>query len=92
MLDELREPVVVNGIEETTNVRIEQPVHISAHDPDVKRVQRMVWTAPWSKSIRESEKVLLAHRLRSSRRPQRAGRPYPPASGFREAAGLRLSW
>ena len=38
-------------------VRIQHPVHSLAHDSDIERVQRMVWTAPRAETIREAEKV-----------------------------------
>ena len=45
MLDEAHEPLVVDGVEVPTNVRVEYPVHLLALDGYRHGVQRMVLAA-----------------------------------------------
>ena len=59
VLDELHHPSVVDGIEETTDVCIENIIHLLEMDPSIKCIQRIVLAAPRPKPIRESEKVHL---------------------------------
>ncbi len=63
VLDKFHQPAVVHGIKITTYVCIEHPVHFLLHDPDIDRIQRIVWIAPWSKAIRKSEEVVIIDRV-----------------------------
>src|SRR5262245_41394196 len=58
MLDELDQPFVRQASEEVTNVGIEYPVYLLAHDPDPQRVQCVMLTAPGPKPVGEPQKVL----------------------------------
>jgi hypothetical protein len=40
---------------------VQNPVHLLRHDPRRKRIQRIVRATPRSKTIRETEKVLLVN-------------------------------
>ena len=57
VLDELHQPLVVNGIEEATNVDVEHPVHLSRQQSRVERIQRIVLAASRPEPVREAEKV-----------------------------------
>jgi len=63
VLDELRQPFVVDGIKITPNVCIQHPAHLSRHDPCIQGVERIMRTAPGAKTIRESDKVRLINRV-----------------------------
>src|SRR5687768_4162282 len=99
MLDELQQPTVVDGVEEPTDVRIEHPAHLPAHEPDIERIQRIVLAATWSESVREAEKFLLVDCIQHlDDRPlddlvlQRgdAERPKPPVRLRDECSARRL--
>src|SRR5215510_7696884 len=55
--------------EERSNVQVEHPVHLLAHDPDVQGVQRVVLAAPRPEPIRKASKVLFPHAVEN--RPDR---------------------
>jgi len=57
VLDELHQPSVVEGVEETTDVGIEHPVHLLRHQPRRERVQRVVLAASRPEPVREAEEV-----------------------------------
>jgi hypothetical protein len=59
VLDKLHQPAVFEGIEEAADVGIEHPVHLSRHDSDRERVQRLVRVATRSEPIGETEEVRL---------------------------------
>ena len=59
VLDKLHEPAVVDGIEESTDVDVEHPVHLLRQQSRVERVQRVMLAAPRPKPVREAEKVRL---------------------------------
>ena len=61
MLDELAEPLVVDGVIEATDVRVEYPVHIPLLDPDRQRIERVVGLAPRPEPVGEAEEVLLVN-------------------------------
>ena len=56
-------PLVVDGVEECADVRIQYPVCPAAFDPDVQRIECVVLAFASPKSIRESEEVLLVDRV-----------------------------
>src|ERR1700693_1349432 len=91
MLDELHHPLVAQMIKESTNVRIEYPVHSLPFDAHVQRIKCLMRTASRAKPIRKAPKVHLVylvengdHRLLDNLVLQRrdAQRPWP-------AIGLR---
>src|SRR5712691_8825669 len=57
MLDELHSPLVTHVVEETTNVRIEHPVHSLPLDAHRQRVQRLVRAATRPKPVRKAFEV-----------------------------------
>jgi len=59
MLKKLHEPSVFDGVEETADVCIEHPIDPLLRDGDVKRVQRMMSAAPWSKPVGEAQEIFL---------------------------------
>jgi hypothetical protein len=61
VLQELHDPVVLDGVEETADVRIEDPVHLLHRDPGRQSIQRIVLTSLGSKSVREVLEVELVH-------------------------------
>jgi hypothetical protein len=63
MLDELHQPLVVDGVEKSTNVRIEYPVHFALGDTDCQGIQCLVCSTLRPKAIRESLEVFFVHRL-----------------------------
>ncbi len=87
-------------VKEPTNIRIEYPVHSLPLEAHIQRVQRLMWTAPRTKSIRKAPKVHLVylvedgdHRLLDNLVFQRgdAQRPLPAISFryVRSSRGLR---
>src|SRR5206468_7855764 len=59
VLDELHQHLVVDGVEEATDVGIEHPVHPSRLDPDTERIECVMRLAPWPKSMGKAEEVHL---------------------------------
>ena len=59
MLEEFEHPSMVDGVEETADVRIEHPVHLSRGQAYVQSVQSIVRAAPRPKPIRKAEEVHL---------------------------------
>jgi hypothetical protein len=57
MLDHLDEPVMFYGIEELTYIQIQHPVHFLFRDAIRKRIQRIMLTALWPKTIRKPFKI-----------------------------------
>jgi hypothetical protein len=57
-----RHPPVIDFIEERAKVRIYDPVHLPAPDPDRKSVQRIVLSAPRPESVRKAKKILFLDR------------------------------
>ncbi len=92
MLHEFHGPFVVHVVKEPSYVRIEDPVHFLPLDARVQRIQRLMRTASWPKSIRKAPKIhlvdlvedrhdCLLHDLVFQRRD--AQRPLFLAVGFR---------
>jgi hypothetical protein len=52
-----QQPLVIDGVEEATDVRVEDPVHILRHERRVQRPQRPVRTPARPESIGETHKV-----------------------------------
>jgi hypothetical protein len=46
VLKELLQPSMVKGGEELTEIHVEHPIHLLAHDPDRQRIQRVMRGAP----------------------------------------------
>src|SRR6266704_3865445 len=67
VLAELHQAFVVDGIEETPNVRIQHPVHVLSMDPDTECVQCVVRPASWPEPIREAEEVRLVDAVQDRR-------------------------
>jgi len=63
MLDKLHQPSVIQSVIEPPDVGIEHPIHLSRSDPNRQRIQRLVWTTSRSKSVRETQEVLLVDRV-----------------------------
>jgi len=63
MLNELHQPLVVDGVEKSTNVRVEYPVHFTLGDTDCQGIQSLVRSTSRAKAIRETLEVFLVHRL-----------------------------
>ena len=70
MLDEADETVLAYRVEEPGNIGVHNVVHLSAVDPDMERVQRIVLAAARAESIAEPEEFLLVDRIQ-----QRSGGP-----------------
>src|SRR5207245_10931732 len=61
MLEKLNHPFVRERPKAVTNVGIQHPIHLFPHDPNPKRVQRIMCAAPRSETIREPQEVLLVN-------------------------------
>jgi hypothetical protein len=70
VFDETDEPVLAHRIEKPGNVGVQNVVHLSAVDPDMERIQRIVLAAARAESIAEPEEFLLVDRIQ-----QRSGGP-----------------
>src|SRR6202011_52781 len=70
VLDEADEPVLAYRVEEPGNIGVHNVVHLSAVDPDMEHVQRIVLAAARAGSIAEPEEFLLVDRIQ-----QRSGGP-----------------
>jgi hypothetical protein len=57
MCEHPQQPLVIDRVEEATDVRIEHPVHVLRHERCVQRPQRVVRTSAWPKSIGETHEV-----------------------------------
>src|SRR3954453_7897322 len=55
------------SIEEPGNIGVQNVVHLSAVDPDVERVQRIVLAAARAESVAEPEKFLLVDHIQKRR-------------------------
>ena len=58
VLNKFHQPSVVEGVKEPADVGVEHPVHFSLHDPNAKRIQRLMLTSSRSKTVGKSNKVL----------------------------------
>src|SRR5258705_2104065 len=70
VFDETDEPVLAHRIEKPGNIGVQNVVHLSAVDPDMERVQRIVLAAARAESIAEPEEFLLVDPIQ-----QRSGGP-----------------
>src|SRR5262249_42328144 len=57
--EELQQPLVVDGVKETTNVRIEHPVYLPLLQTHPQSIQCVVRITARPKSIAEADKILL---------------------------------
>lgn len=55
--DELHQPPVVDGIEESTDIRVEHPVHLLAEGACCERIQRIVLAPPRAEPVGEAKEV-----------------------------------
>src|SRR3954452_2779986 len=53
VLDEADEPALAHRIEEPGNIGVQNVVHLSAVDPDMERIQRIVLAAARAESVAE---------------------------------------
>ena len=63
VLDELHQPFLIESVIKLPDVGIEHPVHWSRSDSDCQCIQRLVWAAPWSETIREPQEVRFIDRV-----------------------------
>ena len=57
MLEEFKQPLVDDGVEESTDVRIEHPVYFPHREPDPQCIQRVVLTTPGPEAVAETHEV-----------------------------------
>jgi len=55
-------------IEERADISVQNIVHLSAADPDVQGIQRIVWSTSGSKPIGEPEEAFLVDRVQHQNR------------------------
>jgi hypothetical protein len=70
MLDESDQPFLTNLVKKGSNVPVKNVVHAPGCDSDAERIQRIVLSAPWSKSVTEPEELFLIYAVQ-----YRNGRP-----------------
>jgi hypothetical protein len=63
MLEKPFHPLVVDGVEEASDVGVEHIVHLPFHDPHVQRVQRVVAATSRAEPVAEPEEILLVNLL-----------------------------
>jgi hypothetical protein len=63
VLDKLHQPFLIESVIKLPDVGIEHPVHWSRSDSDCQCIQRLVWAAPWSETIREPQEVRFIDRV-----------------------------
>src|SRR5215211_588334 len=63
MLHKADQPFLTDLVEERPDVGVQYPAHLSAIDPDTKRIQRVVRATSWPEPVRDSEEVLLVDRV-----------------------------
>jgi len=61
MLNKLHRPFVIHVVKETSNVRIEHPVHSFPLDAHRQRVQRLMWAATGPEPIGKAFEVDLIY-------------------------------
>src|SRR3984957_15375684 len=59
MLNELHRPFVAHSVEKASNVGVQHPVHLAAHQPHIQRIQRLMRTLSRTKTVREALEVHL---------------------------------
>src|SRR6185312_3021305 len=67
VFDEADQPIMADCVEEPGDVGIQYPVHPPLGDPDRKRVQRIVLTAPGTEPVAEPQEVALPDRIQHLR-------------------------
>ena len=65
VLEKPHQTAVVDGIEETTDICIEHPVHFLPQDPGRQRIQRMVRAARRPEAIGETQEILFIDRVQN---------------------------
>src|SRR5712671_587554 len=68
VLDELHEPSVIERIEKSTNVGIDDPVHLPGQHSGIEGIQTVMLAASGPVAIRESEKLCLVDRIKDQHR------------------------
>jgi len=68
VLDKPYQPLVVYGIQITSNVGVQHPAYRFRHDPRKERIQGIMGIAPRPEPLRKSEKVPLIDRIHHLRR------------------------
>ena len=63
MLHKAGQPFLTDLVEERPDVGVQYPAHLSAIDPDTKRIQRVVRATSGPEPVRDSEEVLLVDRV-----------------------------
>src|SRR6266581_5977436 len=63
MLQEADQPLLVDLVEERSDIGVQYEAHLLAADPDAERVQRVMRAAPWPEPVREPEEVCLVDRV-----------------------------
>jgi hypothetical protein len=59
MSNKTLQPPPINRVEEFAKIRINDPIDLALLDRDCNRIQRVMLTAPWTKTIRDADKVAL---------------------------------
>ena len=62
VLNELDQPIMIDCVEERTDIGIENPMHLSSCDSVRERIQRIVLTAPGPEPIAKAQKLRLVDR------------------------------
>lgn len=63
MSNKTLQPPPINRVEEFAEIRINDPIDLALLDRDCNRIQRVMLTAPWAKTIRDADKVALIDRI-----------------------------
>src|SRR5713226_4120396 len=63
MLQEADQPLLVDLVEERSDVGVQYEAHLLAVDSDAERIQRIVRATPRPEPIRDAEEVLLVDRV-----------------------------
>jgi hypothetical protein len=63
MFQESDQPSVVDRVEETPDVGVQDEVHFTSGDLHHQRIQRVVLATPWPKTAAEPEKTFLMNTL-----------------------------
>ena len=57
VLDELHQPLPINGVEKSGNVDIQHPVHLRRQQSRVERIQRMMLATPRTEPVRKPKEI-----------------------------------
>jgi hypothetical protein len=63
VFDEAYEPFVAQRVKERPDVAIQNVIHLCTDQTKGKRIQCLMWTAPGSEPVRESQEILLVDRI-----------------------------